>query len=166
MSSPMLSQVHVRQATLADLETVVELRIALLREHGTNPVYGRLRADAQRRGRRLFATQLNSDAEVTLLAESAGRSAGILRCMIGTSSPLLYPERYGYVASVYVVPEQRRRGVLKRLLAEAERWCYEHGLEELRLHNASDNKQANDAWESLGFGVVEHLRMRALTRVR
>ena len=51
-----------------------------------------------------------------------------LRVVESIGSPLLEPARYAYVSSVYVRPESRRRGVLRALLAEAERWCRARGL--------------------------------------
>jgi GNAT superfamily N-acetyltransferase len=152
----------VRVATLSDLETVVELRIALLREHGGNAVYGRLRADAPQRARRIFAEQLEAPNEVTFLAERGGRPVGILRCIDAAGSPLLHPARYAYVASVYVLAAHRRAGVLRLMMHEAEQWSRERGLREMRLHNAADNVLAGEAWEALGFEVVEVLRVRAL----
>lgn len=152
----------VRVATLADLDTVVELRIALLREHSGNAVYGRLRVDAPQRARRIFAEQLEAPNEVTFLAERGGRAVGILRCIDAVGSPLLLPSRYAYVASVYVLPAERRRGILRLLMREAEEWSAERGLREMRLHNASDNALAGDAWEALGFAVVEVLRVKAI----
>jgi len=154
--------VSVRAATLADLDSVLALRLALLREHGTNHISRRLRADAPGRGRRLFGSQLASAHEVTYLAEHDGRVVGILRCVESVGSPLLYPDRYGYVSSVYVAPEARRRGVLKALLARAVRWCEERGLPEMRLHSTSDGDSANAAWSALGFEIVEHLRVRSI----
>jgi ribosomal protein S18 acetylase RimI-like enzyme len=85
--------------------------------------------------------------------------------MESRGSPLLDPQRYGYVASVYVVPEARRAGVLRTLLAAAERWCAARGLDEMRLHTASDNDVGNAAWDALGFDVVEHLRIRPVNRL-
>ena len=152
----------VRVATLADLETVVALRIALLREHAGNRVYGRLRPDAPQHARKLFAEQLEAPNEVTFLAEHGGRAVGILRCIDAGGSPLLHPARYAYVASVYVAPAARRAGVLRRLMHEAEGWSRERGLREMRLHNAADNPLAGTAWDALGFEVVEVLRVRAL----
>jgi len=156
------SRVSVRQATLADLDVVVELRIALLREHGNNPVYSRLRADAASRARPLFSQQLQSTDEAIYLAERDGRALGILRCVDAVGSPLLYPARYAYVSSVYVVPSARRAGVLRALMASAVRWSESRGLREIRLHNASDNPLANAAWQALGFEVVEQLRVKTL----
>jgi len=156
--------IAVRTATPADLEAVLAFRLALLREHAGNPVYGRLRADAPERARRLFAAQLVAPDEVTFLAERGRAAVGVLRCMESRGSPLLDPARYGYVASVYVVPEERRRGVLHALLDAAAAWCAARNLEEMRLHSAADNDVGNAAWDALGFAVVEHLRTRALPR--
>ena len=162
--APRVPEVSVRVATPDDLEIVLAFRLALLREHAGNPVYGRLRADAPERARRLFASQLVAPEEVTLLAERGRASAGVLRCMESRGSPLLDPARYGYVASVYVVPAERRRGVLRALLHAASEWCAARGLDEMRLHSAADNDVGNAAWEALGFTVVEHLRTRPLPR--
>ena len=152
----------VRAATRADLPVVLELRLALLHEHGDSPLYGRLRPDVRRRAERLYAVQLASPDEVIFLAELDGGVVGILRCLAAQGAPLLLPERYGYISSVYVRPAVRRRGVLRALLEAAEGWCRERGLDELRLHNAVENQGANETWEAFGFRAVEVLRARRL----
>lgn len=149
----------VRAATMADLAVVIELRLALLREHSENPIYRRLRPDAPARARRLFATQLRCTSEVIFLAESNGIAVGVLRCVASAGMPLLFPSRHGYISSVYVVPSARRHGVLRALFTAAIEWCRERGLREARLHNAVENETANAVWDALGFRVVEHLRV-------
>lgn len=156
------SGITVRAATQRDLPIVLALRLALLHEHAASPIYGRLRPDAESRGRSLFSAQLESPREVTLLAERDGDVVGILRCIESVGMPLLYPSRYGYVSSVYVRPEARRSGVVRALLGEAEAWCAARGLAELRLHSVAENVVANATWDALGFEVVEHLRVRHL----
>ena len=156
------SALRIREGTLADLETVVVLRLALLREHAANRIYSRLRPDAPQRARRLFAAQLASPQEVTFLAERGGDVVGILRCVESAGSPLLFPDRYGYVSSVYVRPEARRGGVLKQLLAAAERWCRQRGLDELRLHSTIEGESGNRAWSALGFEVAEYSRTKRI----
>ena len=150
--------VQVRPATPADLAFVVELRLALLREHGNNPIYARLRADAPERARRIFSAQLSSPNERIFLAESDGTVIGIIRCVESTGSPLLDPARYAYISSAYVRPEARRRGALRALVAAARNWCAERGLDEARLHSVADDEGSNRAWDALGFDVVEHMR--------
>jgi GNAT superfamily N-acetyltransferase len=156
----------VRQARVDDLETIVELRLALLREYQDHPVYAGLREDAADRARLLFYTQLTSPYETMFLAERGGHVVGILRCVDTPASPLLLPDRYCYVSSVYVRPEERRSGVLRALLAAAERWCDERGLTEMRLHNSSTSATATRAWSALGFEVVEHVRRRVVDAPR
>jgi len=153
--------IAVRRATSADLPVVVELRLALLRENGEHPIYGRLRADARRRAYDVFGAQLRSSHESIFLAEQGGSVVGILRCVETLNSPLLHPDRYCYVSSVYVRPAARRRGVLHALLRRAEAWCDERGLSEMRLHNVPGGN-ASAAWSASGFEVVEEVRRRGL----
>ncbi len=152
----------IRRATPNDLNAVIALRIALLREHSDNAVYGRLRNDAAERARLVFGAQLRLEDQVTLLAERGSEVIGIMRCADSAGSPLLHPARYGYISSVYVVPHHRRHGVLRALFEAAEQWCTERGLTELRLHNAPENTLSTATWSALGFEIVEHLRMRPI----
>lgn len=164
MSATSRESVTIRRATARDLDTVVALRLALLMEHASNPIYRRLATDVSARARKLFARQLESPGEITLLAERDGKIVGILRCVESSGSPLLSPEQYAYVSSVYVDPNVRRTGVLRALLARAESWAKSVGLDEFRLHSVADGEAANKAWDALGFEIVEHLRVRAVNR--
>lgn len=150
----------VRPATLRDLDAIVELRLALLHEYRTHPFYARLRADVTARAYELYRSQVVSPYETIFLAERAGRVVGILRCVDTATSPVLLPERYCYVSSVFVVPAERRKGVLRALLAAAEEWCDERDIPEMRLHNSATSRSARETWGALGFEVVEEVRRR------
>lgn len=154
--------VRVRRASIRDLDDVIALRLALLREHPDHPIYGRLRKDADVRARELFATQLRSPTETIFLADVGGETAGVMRCVEAFGSPLLEPSRYAYISSVYVKPELRRRGVLRALIAAADRWSRERELGQMRLHNVNGSEMAEGAWAALGFAVVEQVRVREL----
>jgi ribosomal protein S18 acetylase RimI-like enzyme len=156
--------IEVRRATLDDLSTVVELRLALLREYADHPIYGRLRPDAESRARPVFERQILSADQAIFLAAHEASIAGIARCADMRGSPLLLPERYCYVTSVYVRPEQRRCGMLSALMREVENWAKERGLTEMRLHNSSLNAAARHAWEQLGFEVNEEVRLKPIRR--
>jgi GNAT superfamily N-acetyltransferase len=169
MSKPMhggAEHILVREATSRDLESVVALRLALLREHPDHPIYGRLRPDVGDRARELFANQLRSTMESIFLAERSGAVVGVLRCVESIGSPLLDPARYAYVSSVYVRPEARRLGVLRALLHTAEHWARRRGLDQMRLHNVAGSPEAEGAWSALGFDVVEQVRVRNLAQAK
>ena len=153
---------RVRPATPRDLDAVVALRIALLREHPDHPIYGRLRTEVDRRARELFAAQLRTRTETIFLAELSGEVVGIIRCVESIGSPLLEPARYAYVSSAYVRPDVRRRGVLRALMLEVERWCRARGLDQMRLHNVAGSEVAERAWSALGFAIVEQVRLRTI----
>jgi GNAT superfamily N-acetyltransferase len=155
-------ELSVRRARVEDLDTVVELRLALLREYGEHPLYGNLRPDARERAYELYRTQLTSPHETIFVAELEQRIVGLMRCVDMPSSPLLFPERYCYVSSVYVRPTVRRKGVLRALLAAADQWCEEQGIDEMRLHNSASAVVAERAWSALGFDLVEQVRRRTL----
>lgn len=154
--------ITVRAASLSDLDTVVALRLALLREHGSNPLFERLHPDAESRARELYRTHLAAPDQVILLAERDGAPLGILRCVHAVSSPLLLPEAYAYLSSAYVVPGERRLGILKALFDEGVRWCQARGLSEFRLYVSIEDEVARSAWSSLGFTPVEELRIHRL----
>src|SRR4051812_12730600 len=99
---------RVRPALPRDLNAVVALRVALLREHPDHPIYGRLRTEIDRRARELFAAQIRATTETILLAELGEEIVGIVRCVESIGSPLLEPARYAYVSSAYVRPDARR----------------------------------------------------------
>jgi GNAT superfamily N-acetyltransferase len=152
----------VRRAQLDDLPVIVELRLALLREYEDNPLYGNLQPDAPARALSLFRAQLNSASEVMFLAETSARIVGVIRCVDTPSSPLFLPERYCYISSVYVEPLHRQQGVLRAMMEAVEAWCAERNLTEMRLHNGAGASRAEQAWEALGFDVVEQVRRRVV----
>lgn len=161
-SPPLLEGLTIRRARGADLDVIQALRLALLRETLVHPLHGRLRADAARVARQLYAEQLRARDEVIFLAERRGRPVGLLRCARSRGLPMLEPREFGYVSSAYVVPAARRRGTLRALLGAAERWCRRRGITELRLHSSAASAVANAAWDALGFTVTEFVRARRL----
>jgi GNAT superfamily N-acetyltransferase len=156
--------IEVRRATIADLDTVIELRLALLREYGDHPIYGRLHPDADMRARPLFLQQIQAPDQGIFLAAREGHIAGIARGVDTKGSPLLMPDRYCYVTSVYVRPGDRRHGVLAALMREIESWAAQRGLTEMRLHNSTLNAATRSAWDQLGFEINEEVRLRQTRR--
>lgn len=156
--------IEVRRATVDDLATVVELRVALLREYAGHPIYGRLRPDAEVRARPVFEQQILAPDQAIFLAAHEGVVAGIVRCADLKGSPLLLPDRYCYITSVYVMPEHRRHGVLSALMEQVEDWARHRGLTEMRLHNSTQNEPARSAWGQLGFEINEEVRLKQIRR--
>lgn len=157
--------VVVRRATGRDLEDLVALRLALLREESRNPFFSNPHPDAARRAHRLTKEELGTPGQVFLVALRDGATVGMLRCREVRRTPLVADARQAVVTTVYVVPSQRKTGVLRALLEGADRWCRQHRIGAIRLQCALSNDVGRKAWESLGFKAAELLYLRGVPAV-
>lgn len=154
----------IRTATEQDLERVAAMRVALLREERENPFFANPHPDAEERAQRLTHDDIVAPGQAFLVATRDGEAVGMLRCRAVRRTPLVEDARQAVVTTVYVIPSQRRSGVLRELLLAADRWCREHDLTEMRLHCALTNDTARKAWESLGFEPAEVVYLRDIPR--
>ena len=152
----------IRTAGPDDIDAVVTLRLALLREEARSPLFANPRRDMAEQARSLSEAQLLSPTEVILLATDDGVAVGVLRCSVSRGARLVRPLRYGFLTSVYVRPSYRRRGVLRSLLSAAEGWCRARGLREVRLHCTVENAEGHAAWDALGYRAAEVVRRRII----
>lgn len=152
----------VRRAAITDLNAIATLRLALLREEEGNPLFANPHPDAPRRAVRLTRTQLATPGQVFLVATRSGAVVGLLRCRAVRRTPLVTRSRQAVVTTAYVVPAERRTGVLRALVDAADRWCRRHRLSVMRLQCSLTNHGGQRAWESLGFSAAELLFVRAI----
>jgi GNAT superfamily N-acetyltransferase len=158
--APASRVIVVRAATTDDLDAVMALRLALVREESRRVGRRTNARDMLARARHIYSLQLSNQEEATLLAFAATRAVGVLRCTISTDSSPAGAIRYAFLTSGYVVPSQRRRGVMHALLQAADAWCRTRALQEMRLQVQWENVVGNAAWDALGFAPHEVRRRR------
>lgn len=141
------------------------MRLALLREETRNPFFANPHPDAARRAQRLTKEELTAPGQVFLVAVRGGEMVGMLRCRAVHRSPLVADARQAIVTTVYVIPAQRRAGVLRALLQAADRWCRQHRLSGMRLQCALTNDVGRKTWEALGFKSAELVYLREIPPV-
>jgi len=152
----------VRRATARDVAAIVALRLDLLHEEALNPLFADPHPDATRRALRLTRRQLASPTQVFFIAKRGQGAVGLLRCRVVRRTPLVAGTRQAMVTTAYVLPSERRRGVLRALLDAADRWCRRRHLSGMRLQCALTNDTGRRAWEALGFKPAELLYLRAV----
>ena len=123
---------NVRQATAADEQILLAFTRAIWAENWDRPW----------RPPELTAGMF--EGKLVLLAEDEGDA-------IGYAFGELDPQGYAYVNIIYVVPERRRQGVAKALLAAFGERARELGIEHLTLDVATRNEAGRAAWRRLGF---------------
>jgi GNAT superfamily N-acetyltransferase len=156
--------VVVRVATPSDLEDIVTMRLALLHEEAENPFFANAHPDAATRALRLTQSELEVPGQVFLLATRGGEAVGMLRCRAVVRTPLVADARQAVVTTVYVVPSERRTGVLRALMGAVDRWCRQNRLPAMRLQCALTNDVGQKAWQSLGFDPAEVVYLRTVPR--
>lgn len=93
------------------------------------------------------------------------RFVRMLRSMLALARgcPSPDPDEY-FVQMIAVLPQARRRGVGKELMASMEKRADEVGARRLSLDVLVENEEARSFYDALGFSETFTVRRRALTR--
>jgi len=94
-----------------------------------------------------------------VVAEISGRLVGCGYARFEKAKPYYDHTRYSYLGFMYVVPDQRGRGINKRILEALFDWSRDRGVNEIRLEVFTKNMAAIRAYEKAGF-LSNSLTMR------
>ena len=143
-----------RFATVEDLDTLVSMRIEVLR------AANKLSADAdmseiERQARAYYAQALQDGTHLAVLVYDGERLVGaggvsFYRVMPTCHNP---SGRKAYIMNMYTRPEYRRRGVARRTLDMLVRACHERGVDAISLE-ATD--VGRPLYEKYGFVKMEN----------
>jgi aminoglycoside 6'-N-acetyltransferase I len=67
------------------------------------------------------------------------------------SSPVAFLE------GIFVDPNTRKRGIARKLMAEAEQWARDHGCSELASDASTENAQSHAMHKAFGFSETERV---------
>jgi GNAT superfamily N-acetyltransferase len=139
-----------RRATSADRDVAHRLLTAQLVEH-------RLPADAEGIRRGIDAALVPHSPAWLWVAEREGRAVGIF-----LGNRIVSVEKGGHslwVEELYVVPEERRTGVARALLARIRDEARKEGIRAIDLEVVPTQAAALALYQGLGFDKVDRLRM-------
>lgn len=148
-----MAEPTIRRATVADLPTLVALRLALFRAIG---VAGDLTEDGPLAAALAdyFATAIPAKRFRPWLAcDAAGAAVGCggLVFLQRPPSPGNHSGREAYVMNIYTVPAWRGRGVAGQLLGQILGFVRDSGVTVVRLHATA---QGRSLYERAGFEAV------------
>jgi GNAT superfamily N-acetyltransferase len=147
-----VTEIEVRAARPAELETVAELRWRWVAEQDGLP------GDGHAAFVREFAAWVRENAAThhCLVVVRDGRVLGMafLAVTARVPTPAAFSRASGDVQSVYVVPEARDGGLGGRLIDGVLRLAGELGLERVTVHSSS---RAVPAYRRRGFAVAPQL---------
>ncbi len=146
--------ITIRLAGGGDAEVVAQIMTAL--NDAVGPASGLARipenilVSAEQARRRIDRM---ADVERVLLAEVDAVPAGLLSLRI---VPYLSEDSpYAEVTELFVVPERRRLGVARRLMAEADDIARGRGCTLIHVNAWRDNREAQEFYRRAGYEAVE-----------
>jgi GNAT superfamily N-acetyltransferase len=124
---------HIRPATVGDLEAIVVHRVAMFRDIGYSE---EVLSHVESVSRDLLGPALEDGSYYSLLAEIEDNG------VVGGAGVLILPwpgyqPRRAWIQNVYVLPAFRRRGIARQMMQTLLAWCRAEGLDSVSLH-ASD----------------------------
>jgi GNAT superfamily N-acetyltransferase len=147
----------IREATLADAETIVRHRREMFFDMGHNDAAV---LDGLVKSFRPWLIEKLSKEEYRgwfAIAEDGSVAAGTGLWLMNWPPGLHTSEPWrGNILNVYTEREHRRRGLARRLVMAARDWCGSHGINLVILHPSD---QGRTLYESLGFQPTNEMRI-------
>ena len=140
----------VRCVLPSDSAAWLSMRVALWPE-GTAESHGR-------EIERFFAGELHMPLAVLVAIGDDDRLVGFVELSIRTYAEDCVTDRVAYLEGWYVVPEMRRRGIGRALVAASEDWARAQGCAEFASDAVLDNVESAAAHEALGFTETVQIR--------
>lgn len=105
-----------------------------------------------------FAGKLAIPLAVLIAVDDSRRTVGFAELSIRNYAEDCVTDRVAYLEGWYVVPEARRRGVGRALVAAAEEWARSQGCIEFASDALLENEASAAAHRALGFEETVQIR--------
>jgi GNAT superfamily N-acetyltransferase len=155
--------VTVRRAGSEDLPTVGRLALVELRHRATPPMFAPPDTSSLDEVIAVHAT-LREAGAVHFLAHLDGRDVGLLTIELTSPAPRLCPEGQPYIGATGTVPEVRRRGVGRALVAAALDWAQGSGYDWISVDFNTGNALSRPFWLGTGFHPTGYGLVRCIPR--
>ena len=148
---------HLREATLADVPTLVRQRWSMFHELGDSSLAERDEIEAAIG--RYLAEAVPAGLFRAWLVEADGEAVaggGIQLRPLVPRPGYTRGEPEAIVLSVWTAPAHRRRGLARRVMEAILDWCRANGVRRVCLHASPDGRAL---YEQLGFRPTTELRI-------
>jgi GNAT superfamily N-acetyltransferase len=153
----------IRAATPDDEEAVAALWVQLLAYHrSVEPVWPRRWTGPREAWRDRLLGLLrdvwaDQERQAVFVAVEGQVIVGFVRVGLHRDGPLP-----AHIETLFVADEHRGAGVARALVQAAERWCLDHGADEVGVEFIARNEPAQHACERLGYRPFLATYMRRL----
>ena len=154
-------ETKVRKATKKDIPQLVELWKKFIKHHQRlSPFYMNMVKDADRNWvRYVKAKKLGKSNAVMFVAVKGKKLIGYATGNLEKNRPIYKLKSYGVLGSLFVVPEQRGKGVGNLLRHAVFEWFESKKLKHVEIGVMAGNKETKKIYEHWGFKDYE-IKMR------
>jgi ribosomal protein S18 acetylase RimI-like enzyme len=142
-----MEEIIIRKATLNDLEALLLFEQGVI--NAERPFDSTLKAEPTNYYD--IKEMINASHVEIVVAESGSEIIGSGYARIENSKPYLKHKKHAYLGFMYVVPEQRGKGVVQKIIEALKRWSVSQNITEMRLEVYQNNFAAIKAYEKIGF---------------
>lgn len=151
--------IKVREATLKDLDKIIELMEKFLREHfgnlikknSRNKEYFALKSNAFDMVGEFVKNIIKGDKGTIHIVEEKGILIAYILLEIKQDVPIYVIEEFGYIAGLYVRKQYRGNKISSKLYKEAYKWFKKHGIKHITIGVNPENKRAHLIYKKWGF---------------
>ncbi len=153
----MMESITVREASEKDADAMVSLLLEMQKEEAKLDTL--LREDVESKDVRnallkYVANRIGRANCIVLLAEKENRIVGVAIARESYYPPIYKKKKIAYLENLFVIKEERRKGIGSKLMNKMEEMLKKNGFQLLELDVC---KEANDAcrfYESRSFSVI------------
>jgi len=142
----MLKAVTVRHPTAQDRDAWLEMRQSLWPECPQNEHVAEIDETIAGKGQTAFVAELQN-----------GHVCGFLEASLRPFANGCETKPVGYIEGWYVLPDCRRQGVGRALVAAAEGWALEQGCVEMASDAIVSNTESQKAHAAIGYGETDRI---------
>jgi ribosomal protein S18 acetylase RimI-like enzyme len=144
----------IRPATEDDLDTLDELWWKSAHYHEELEPRFQYASDATQATREFMSKQIQSKTARFWVAQDDDDIIGYIEAMVVERPPIHAQRKIGYIGSLYVKTDARRKGIGVRLWETAHTWLIENGATIINLMVATENPVALEFWKKLNFREI------------
>jgi len=146
----------IRPAAAADLDAIVALWMAMMREHESFDPRVRLADTADNAYRQYARHYITRGDAAVFVAEHGHEVIGFSLAYRTRNLPMFRPVQYGYLSDLVVQGTWQGRGVGTALLEKTKQWFRQRGIARIQLQVYSRNTSALAFWRKRGFSDFVH----------
>ena len=155
---------NLRKAVVYDVDVLAKLFIKNLKKHpeyishgeiqmGVGTADGKVAPNASEMWKKYIVEKIERTEAEVFICEEGGGIIGFTVVEIDNDGG----EPFGVICDLYVLPENRIKGLGSLLLNEGLSWLRSNGIKDFYLESGNSNVDAHIFFEKRGFSVVSHV---------